>query len=332
MNFPARFAQSLDSTGWLRPGEKIFVACSGGPDSTALYFLLKPLQKEKKFSLGLLHFNHGLRGAEAARDEAFVRTLARKEKVPFHTARANVAAAAKKGKLSIEEAARQARYNFFLKTAQKNKIRKIALAHTLDDQAETVLMRLIQGTGLRGLAAIRRELKQGEVLFVRPLLDFSKKDILAYLEKESISFKKDSSNESPRFLRNRVRKNLLPLLARDFNPRIAESLARIPAVLGDEQEFLAAMETKAWEKCRPSKDKGGLRLRRRAFLSLPSALQFRALEKAVKTLNPLSGLNFEAWKKIKGGLSRRVFRHSLPCDIDFELTPRQCMVYKKRKR
>ncbi len=329
MNFPARFAQSLGSSPWIRAGERIFVACSGGPDSTALYFLLKPVLKDKRTKLGLLHFNHGLRGREASADEAFVRALARKEKIPFYSARGAVSAEARAANLSIEEAARQARYDFFMKSAAKHGIRTIALAHTQDDQAETVLMRLIQGTGPRGLAGIRKELKIGKVLFVRPLLDFSKREIMEFLKENRISFRTDSSNSSERFLRNRVRRQLLPLLARDFNPRIVESLARIPAIQGEEEQLFLDWEEKAWGKCFRLKKGKTIYLRRNVFLKLAPALQFRALERALKSLNPQSGLNFEAWQKIRPGLGKKTFRHSLPKDIDFELTPSQCMIYKK---
>lgn len=318
MNLESRFAHVLDRQNFFRLKERVFVACSGGPDSTALYFLLKSALAGNKIKLGLLHFNHQLRGAASDGDEAFVRKLARKEGVPFISGKA---AGKGRGKKSVEEAARHERYAFFEEAARRHSIRAIATAHTLDDQAETVLMRVLQGTGPQGLAGIRRILMVKKIRFIRPLLKFSKAEILAYLRKNGIAFCRDRSNRSPKFLRNRLRAGLLPQLEKEFNPRIKEALARIPAILEEENEMIEMLKARAAERCIRKKSPRAVELKRKTFQSLPSYLQFWVLDAGLKKLDPQSGMSFEAWQTVKPRLKDRRFRHSLPKSLDLELGP-----------
>ncbi len=325
MDMVSHFQQVWSRHCFVRPGEKIFVACSGGPDSVALYFLLKQSLPSKK-GPGILHFNHKLRGKASDQDENFVRSLAKKEKTRFICGRAD---SKKNPKKSIEEAARHDRYAFFQEASKKYRIAKIATAHTLDDQAETVLMRVLQGTGPQGLSGIRRSYKTGAAHFVRPLLDFRKGEILKFLKENHIPFRKDESNDSQQFLRNRIRAGLLPQLSREFNPRVHEALARIPAILEEENELLETLKAQAWKKCFRRKKNGVVGLKRGDFNKLSKYLQFWVLDRALKTLDPLSGMSFEAWQKIKPRLESRRFRWSLPKEVDLELTPGGVGVYKR---
>ena len=324
MDLLSRFKQSLNAQKLFRPRERVFVACSGGPDSTALYFLLKASAPELKIKLGLLHFNHKLRGRASDRDELFVKKLARREKVPFVCGKS--ALRKKEGeKKSIEEAARHERYAFF----QKCRVKKIVTAHTQDDQAETILMRVLQGTGPQGLGGIRRVMKMGQLQAVRPLLDFSKQEVLEFLKKNRIPFCKDQTNNSPKFLRNRIRAQLLPMLAREFNPRVKEALARIPAILEEENQLLETLKAEAWKKCFKNKSGQSLELKRKIFQKHPDYLRFWVLDGALKSLNPASGMSFEAWQRIKPRLADPVYRQSLPKDLDLELTPSKVRIYLK---
>ena len=297
-----------------------------------LLYLLLGLREKWKLKLGLLHLNHGLRGRESVRDVRFVKGLARKYRFPLYHARRAVLKMAGREDFSLEEAARKARYDFFLKTAGRRRISKIASAHTRDDQAETVLMRVLQGTGLRGLEGIRPRVKMGPVTFVRPLLEFSKKEVLAFLRHGQIPFCKDASNQSPAFLRNRIRLKLLPELARAFNPRIVETLARIPRIVREENEILAVLERAAWKRAVRRQTSRKLFLDRKAFLKFPPALQFRVLERGLRQLDGKSGLSFDAWQGILPHLSRKRYRRSLPKDIDLDLTPLKLLLYKKFPR
>lgn len=326
---PEVFQAELKLRALIAPGDKIFVACSGGPDSTALFHLLYALRKEWKLKLGLLHFNHGLRKTDAKRDEQFVKKLAQRCKVPFYTGAFKVKELARREKFSIEEAARLARYDFFTKTAAQKRIVKIATAHNLDDQAETVLMRVLQGTGLRGLCGIRPRLRQGKVDFVRPLLGFKKREVLDYLKKNKLTYCVDATNASPEFLRNRIRMTLMPWLAETFHPKAVEAIARIPFILNEDAEFLEAAVEQAWRQLRVPGKKGQIHFRRALFLKSPAALQFRMIDRGLRAIDPKSGFSFEAWQSLRQLLTRPRGRWSLPKDIDFILTPSKLMLYKK---
>lgn len=325
----SRFEEHLRGRRFFKAQQKILIACSGGPDSVALVHLLDRMGAGHSFKLGILHFDHQLRPA-AKTDAKFVRSLAKKIKLPFHLGTGDVKREALRTKASIEEAARKMRYDFFVKTAKRLGTPWVALAHTMDDQAETVLMRVLQGTGLRGLQAIRERQRMGRIEIVRPFLGFTKKELLDFLRAEKIAYRKDKSNDSIKFLRNRIRHTLLPILRRDFNPRVVEALSRIPAIVAGESALIEELEEKAWKKT--FKKKGGkkVELRRAVFLKFPQALQFRMVEKALRMLDSRSGLSFEAWERLRQGLARRRYRCSLPKDIDFALTPKNVTIYKKR--
>ena len=325
----SRLEEHLRGRRIFKTNQKILIACSGGPDSVALFHLLRSLSAKHHWKLGLVHFNHQLRPGDAKKDERFVKNLARKSKVPFYCGTGSVRREAKRMKTSIEECARQMRYDFFRRAAQAGKFQVVALAHTRDDQAETVLMRILQGTGLRGLQGIRERQRMGRVEIVRPILNFTKKEILEFLRAEKFTHRKDESNNSVKFLRNRIRHKLLPVLCREFNPRVVEALSRIPAIVTEESALIAELEEKAWKKTFKTSRGKKVELRRSVLLKFPPALQFRIVEKALKKLDKQSGLSFEAWERIRQGLVRSRYRCSLPKDIDFALTSKNVAIYKK---
>ena len=325
-DFSSRFEMALFQTKLILPKDRILVACSGGPDSTALFHLLYALRKKWKLKLGLLHFNHGLRGRESKRDEDFVRALGKKYKIRVIVGKKNVAAFAKEKKLSIEEAARELRYGFFVEAAKKTHTDSVALAHHQEDQAETILMRMLQGTGLRGLCGIRESFEKESVRFIRPLLSFSKKEILEFLKVNSFKYQKDTSNQSPRFLRNRIRLELLPWIQSTINPRAVEALSRIPAILREEEEAMGFFEEAAWKSVAKGKK---IKLSRKAFQALPAALQFRILDRVLKMADAASGLSFEAWQKLKRDLHKIRHRVSFPRNVDLEFRKDRIVVFKK---
>ncbi len=219
---------------------------SGGPDSVALLRLLLELRKELGIVLSVVHVNHKLRGSESDTDAEFVSDLAGAHKLPLHSTVADVAQHAVRTKISIETAAREVRYQFFAELLSAGRkgaagLNKIATGHTLDDQAETVLMRLIRGTGMRGLRAIRPWIhtggEHGTAEIVRPLLQVRRRELQAYLLEIGQSWREDASNGDPKFTRNRVRQRLMPLLESDFNPAVAERLAELAEIARGEEEF-----------------------------------------------------------------------------------------------
>ena len=216
----------------VQPGDTLVCALSGGADSVALLFALYLLKEKLGVSLEAAHFNHHLRGEESDRDEAFVRKLCDRYDVPLHVGSGHV----KAGEKGLEAAARDARYAFLRSIPGK-----IVTAHTADDNAETVILHLIRGTGLKGLGGITPV--SGKV--IRPMLGITREDVEAFLEEWCLGHIEDSSNAGDAFLRNRVRHHVMPLLKAE-NPRLAENLSKMALRLREDECFLsgqAAFET-----------------------------------------------------------------------------------------
>lgn len=329
MNLLSEFESHLEKSQLVIPREKILVAFSGGPDSAVLLDLFCKLQKKWKLKIAAAHLNHGLRGKSSEADALFVKKIAKKYGIPIFSGKIKIPLVAKKEKYSMEEAARLKRYHFLQKTAEKNKFKKIATAHTLNDQAETVWMRVLQGTGLRGLCGIRDSMMLDRTRVIRPLLPFDKKEILEYLKQEKILFRQDASNQSEKILRNKIRLKLIPFLEKNFHPQVLKTAARIPEIVSRESQALEVLEETFWKRVFKKNQRGKLHLDRSSFLALPNALQFRVLNRALKILDPKSGLGFEAWEEIRKKTSPKGLRWSLPRDIDFDLTPSQLTLYKK---
>jgi len=236
----------------LKSGDKILVSVSGGPDSVALLSLLLELRNHFKWDLEVAHVNHKLRGKESDKDLEFVKKLATKYGLEFNSTSVNTKKFANDKKLSLEDAARQIRYAFLEKTAQKIKADKIALGHTQNDQAETVLMRLFRGSGALGLSGI--PIKRGK--YVRPLLEVSREEILKYLKQNKLSYRIDKSNLTAQFLRNRIRTNILPWLKKEINPEIISTLNRTATILNEIEQYLDKETKKIFEKLtQPGKNK-----------------------------------------------------------------------------
>ena len=195
----------------IRPGDEIVCAVSGGADSMALLFAMYLLKDKLGIRLSAAHFNHNLRGEESDGDEAFVRTFCDRYDIPLYVGSAAVVA----GEKGLEAAARDARYGFFATLPGK-----IATAHTADDNAETVLLHLVRGTGLKGLGGIAPSRDN----VIRPMLNATRQEVLAFLEEYFIPYRQDSSNDTDAFLRNRLRHHVMPLLKAE-NPSLAENLS-----------------------------------------------------------------------------------------------------------
>jgi tRNA(Ile)-lysidine synthase len=256
----------------LKAGDRVGVAVSGGIDSVALLRLLLELRGELGIVLSVVHFNHKLRGVESDADERFVSDVAREHDLEFHLGSDDVAEHAREESVSVEAAARELRYGFFrsllgegavdapqgLKPGSEDEpfrgaeaplfhggasLDKIVTGHTLDDQAETVLMRMIRGAGLRGLGGIHPRILVedddgaacGEI--VRPLLSFRRDELESYLKDIGQCWREDATNDDAKFTRNRLRKRVIPLLEKDFNPSVAENLAELAEIARGEEDY-----------------------------------------------------------------------------------------------
>ena len=255
----------------------VLCAVSGGADSMCLLAWLSELSGKYGFTVAAAHYNHGLRGESAARDEAFVRDYCQEHDIPFYAGRGDVAAAAKEHGWSVEEAGRNLRYAFLQETARQTDAVRIATAHNRGDNAETVLMNLIRGTGLTGLAGIRPV----RGILIRPLLETSREEIEAYLTEHHVPHVEDESNDSSVYTRNRLRHEILPAL-RELNPRAEESIAKTAALLRQDEAYLNAAVDRVCRQVRCAE--GCASLERAALTELPPALQGRVVRRMLDLL------------------------------------------------
>jgi tRNA(Ile)-lysidine synthase len=222
----------------MQPGDRVGTGVSGGSDSVALLRLLVELRSRLGVRLAVLHFHHQLRGSEADADEAFVAGLAQRLGLDFISDRADVAGVAKRKGWNLEDAARRLRYQFFETAAEAHGITRLAVAHTADDQAETVLAHLLRGTGPAGLAAIYPV--AGRV--VRPLLDLRRQELRDYLVHLSQPWREDATNQDTSRMRARIRSRLIPVLERDFESAIVPRLSRLAGLAREGEIFWRALE------------------------------------------------------------------------------------------
>lgn len=262
----------------VKKGEKIAAAVSAGPDSVAMLCCLNKLKKDVGFGLVILHINHMLRGEESDRDEAFVKDLAGSLDIPFHSARVNVTEYQKKHKCSVQVAAREVRYFHFDQLAKSHSISKIATGHTANDQAETVLMRILKGSGLRGISGIPpiRDNK-----YIRPLLNVTREEVTEYLNQNQIKFLMDSTNLKNKYLRNRVRNKLIPSLKEKFNPAIVETLCRSSQIFRIEDDFISEIAHNEFKKLILKNNRETLILDATGFQTLHTALKRRIILDAI---------------------------------------------------
>jgi tRNA(Ile)-lysidine synthase len=235
---------ALQSAKWFRPGLRIGVGVSGGADSVALLTLLTKTRTELGAVVSAVHFNHKLRGKHSDGDEHFVAGLAEKLGITFHIGRADVAGKARREKANLEDAGRRARYGFFERLVQQGVVDLVATAHTMDDQAETVLGHILRGTGIAGLAGIHS--LAGPV--VRPLLGFRREKLREFLRARKQSWREDASNRDTARIRARMRQKLLPLLAKEFNPAVIEHVAGLAERAREQAAFVEQLAQTTFEQ------------------------------------------------------------------------------------
>ena len=291
-SFAEQVRQTIRRHGMLRGGEIVLVGVSGGPDSVCLLRALLALAPSLALTLHVLHVHHGLRG-EADAEAEFVGELARARGVPVSVERVRPGGA--EG-LSPEAAARRVRYGAFRQWAARIGASRIALGHTADDQAETVLMRLLEGAGPRGLAGIPP--LRGP--FIRPLIELPRSAILKELHRLDQPWLEDPSNRDPKFLRNRIRHDLLPLLAGSYNPRIVDGLCRVGALARDLVADLEGVAQRELERLVVA-DEAGLTVPLAPVSALPSGVGVALLRLAAARLGeaaPLRGWAHRALRRL----------------------------------
>ncbi|MCI0438596.1 MAG: tRNA lysidine(34) synthetase TilS, partial [Chloroflexi bacterium] len=277
-----RVRESLRRSG-LADGKTLVVAVSGGPDSLALLHSLHNLRDELGLRLHGAHLDHGLRGEASKADACFVAEVFGSLGIPYTIGRADVYALQKRRRLTLEEAAREARYAFLARVAAEQNADAAATGHTSDDQAETVLLNILRGaglTGLRGMEAVARRVFDGrEITLARPLLNVSRKETEAYCRALGLSPRLDESNLSPEMKRNRVRLELLPVLEQ-YNLSIRDALLRLSRSAAQDILYIEAEVDRVWASV-TREGRGSVSLNRNSFKKLPPAIQSHLLRRAV---------------------------------------------------
>lgn len=272
-----RWALEMRRSRHFRPGDRVGVAVSGGPDSVLLLNFMRQFAPEAALTLAAVHFNHKLRGEESEADERFVRQRAEELGVEFLRSEPGPTEQARATRRNLEAAAREVRYRFFFSLINQGKLDKIVTGHTANDQAETVLLRLLRGSGTRGLGGIYPSL--GGKIF-RPFLGLTRDEIERELQQRKAAFRVDSTNQEVRFERNRIRLELLPLLKKKFNPEVETLLAELSARARDDEE---ALERLSHERAHPWRVREGdtEKIPIRALVEFPPAIQRRVLRQMI---------------------------------------------------
>ena len=273
--------ETIETHRMFAPGDRVLVGVSGGPDSMVLLDVLDTLAPELEIRLAVAHLNHGLRGAESDADAEFTAAEAAKRDLPYYEEHADVPRLRRIEKLSPEEAARRLRYSFYSKVAEGNGWNKVALGHQLDDNAEVVLMFILRGSGPEGLGGIP-PVRQG--LFVRPLINVSREAIMEYIRIRGLNYRTDSTNRDTRYLRNRIRAELIPYLKSGYNPGITRSLAKLANIVRLENQWLEARVENSLEGLTVKKTVDQVDLSLEKLAELPTALKRRVYRRTIAAL------------------------------------------------
>jgi tRNA(Ile)-lysidine synthase len=267
----------------IQTGDRVIVAVSGGPDSVALLKALELLSPEYRMTLVAAHLNHGLRGEDASRDEEFVKQLCREMGIECECRTADIASLSRGSGRSLEDLSREVRYDFLADVAGNYRADKIALGHNLHDQVETVIMNFLRGSGpggLRGILPVR------EFIYVRPLFNVRRDEIITFLEAHGMTFMSDSSNVETYYLRNRIRNELIPELTQHYNPNLEHTLFATSEIMRLENDYMTAVTDKILSGWAVGHAEGGIRIRISALRSHHEALRNRIIQSLLHRFTP----------------------------------------------
>ena len=283
---------TINKHNLISDGDKIVIGLSGGPDSVCLLHILNRLKEKLDIELYVAHLNHQIRGIEAQKDALYVSTICEEMGITYFLKSIDVPKYCKDNGLSIEEGARKLRYEMFNEIKQKTKSNKIAIGHNLNDQAETVLMRIMRGTGLQGLRGIEYARENG---IIRPLLDIERKDIEEYCELHNLNPRIDESNLENIYTRNKIRLELIPYMKDNFNSNLIESIVRMSNNLRSDSDYIEShAETEFKNISKISSDSVEININ--SFKKLHNAIKVRILRKGIKAI--LGDTNFIDQKHI----------------------------------
>jgi len=306
MKIRDKIEENLRRDSILKRGSKVLLCVSGGLDSTAMLLAFASLEKDMGLELVVAHLNHKLRGKDSDGDEKYVKELGGRFKLKVVTEREDVKAFAKAKKLSLEDAARRLRYSFFARAGRKMKADAIVTAHTKDDQAETVLMRIMRGAGLKGLRGIPPKRRIAGIILMRPLINISRQEIEDYLKQKKIKPRIDSTNQKSKFFRNKVRLKLLPFLEKNYNPRIKELLFNLAELVDKDYEYLDILQQQVFKKIANIRRDSSISFRLRDFKREHISVQRALVRTAIKSLkSDLDKVDYRHWKEVEDLIENR---------------------------
>lgn len=329
-NLTEKVLKTIRNYEMIRRGDKVIAAVSGGPDSVFLLDVLYSLRRKMGISgLIVCHLDHCIRGEESRGDSLFVRKKAREMGLQFICKKADIPKMSKGG-LSTEEVAREERYKFFSEVARSTGAGVVATGHTLDDQAETILMRFIKGSSLKGMLGVTPVRRHGRIVIVRPLLEVTKEEIVKYLDTAGIRYRIDRTNFEPLYFRNIVRGEILPFLER-YNPRLKRVLFNLAEHLREDFEFISAERSRS--RSLASVLNGVVEVMLKDIAVQPKALQKEILRDSLeKAGGEVKKLSFRHWKDVEQLITRKRKGNAvdLPGDIRVSRTERS-IVFRKRQ-
>ena len=296
---------TIKKYGMLEKGDKVLVGLSGGPDSVALLNVLFSLKNKYGIDIYVAHLDHGFRGEESAADSRFCKELAEKMGLEIVCEQIDVPRIAKEKGISPEEAARFERYDFFKRVCRAKGVKKIAVGHNKDDQAETVIMRLVRGSGMAGLGGMNPLKDMQGFKIMRPLVEISRREIEKFLKASKLKFRHDSSNAKTIFTRNKVRRELIPYLEDNFNPNVKEVLSNMAENLRLENDFLERFAKRKFKSVSRIKN-GEILIDIKRFKRQPEAIRKRILRAALHELKgDLRRLTYQHWKEMQELIDNR---------------------------
>lgn len=327
MAFLRTVRATIDAHKMISKGESILVALSGGSDSVALLHVLWKMRRELKLQLGAVYINHQIRKAAAKKEELFCRKLCDNLKVRLHIVREDIPFLATVEKKGIEETGRNFRYRTFESLAVHHGYAKIALGHHRNDQVETILFRIIRGTGPSGLLGIPAT--RGKI--IRPLVGVTKEDILSYLKKQPLSYCRDQSNESDAYSRNYIRNKLLPDIRKRLNPQVDQAILNLAEIGAPEEEHLQQVTLRAFRQCAKQTTGGKIELDLDLFDGYPLWLRRRLLRFCLQKSSGSQGAaDRETISRLENLTSQRAAGCSLPGKLEARILAGKLLIMSRK--
>jgi tRNA(Ile)-lysidine synthase len=329
-----RVIRTIKDYSMLYSDDSVLACVSGGSDSVALLHILSILSPRFNIKIGVAHLDHSLRERDSEQDAKFVESLALKLDLPFHIKKMHLQKYAKNEKLSLEDAGRKARYDFFLNISEKAGYSRIATAHHAGDNAELILMNMLRGTGKSGLSGIPPVRKKGGKSIIRPLIHLSKSEIHAFLSENRLHYVQDSTNLDTKYLRNRIRHNLIPEMRSSYNPKIVKALNRMGTIIQDEENWIEEIVGREMNDLVFRENDMSIRFPASHFMEKPLPLRRRIVRSLIR--------------QVKGDLKQMTYDHidsilhlierchsegqvHLPDEILIEVSAGQVLIIKKKR-